>query len=303
MRKRIITTVNIVLIIALLASCATSTPTSLTASELLTLGERYLVDLDYEQAVAQFLAVIEIEPMNARAYIGAAEAYIALGRTDDAIAVLERGYVATGDAEIREMLEGLTPAMTPTADSTATAIVEMTPESTGVPNDITKPNGVDVNLEVFDARTGRITLSGISVKENYTINTSEIGDYAVLVQWWVRLDGSDGTIAVWTGAFATEQKENYVVSLQDMQTSVSLYNDENMDCTIGEATVSRTNDGIAWDFTLPEVAANYLANDGEPFSLEYDLRTVTNLNVSVYDITQGGRLFNADYSVNQNHEN
>jgi|GEM_PF-3161796 len=90
----------------LLAACAKPVAPP-TASELLNLGERYLLELDYEQAVAQFLAVIEIEPMNARAYIGAAEAYIALGRTDDAIAVLERGYAATGDAEIEEMLQNL----------------------------------------------------------------------------------------------------------------------------------------------------------------------------------------------------
>jgi|GEM_PF-2267489 len=94
-------------IIALLVSCATPASAPPTASELLNLGERYLLELNYEQAVAQFLAVIEIEPMNARAYIGAAEAYLALGRTDDAIAVLERGYAATGDVGIAEMLAGL----------------------------------------------------------------------------------------------------------------------------------------------------------------------------------------------------
>jgi len=91
----------------LLTSCAAPAPVPPTASELLDIGERYLLELDYEQAVAQFLAVIEIEPMNARAYIGAAEAYVALGHTDDAIAVLERGLAATGDTEISAMLERL----------------------------------------------------------------------------------------------------------------------------------------------------------------------------------------------------
>jgi len=97
----------LLLALALLAACAAPAPTPPTASEMLSLGERYLLELNYEQAVAQFLAVIEIEPMNARAYIGAAEAYIALGRTEDAIAVLERGLAATGDVAISAMLEGL----------------------------------------------------------------------------------------------------------------------------------------------------------------------------------------------------
>jgi tetratricopeptide (TPR) repeat protein len=60
-------------------------------SSLISLGEKHLLELDYEQALVQFLRVIEIEPMNERAYLGAAEAYIALGDAENAIAVLERG--------------------------------------------------------------------------------------------------------------------------------------------------------------------------------------------------------------------
>jgi len=105
--KRLVLFALVVLMLFGAVSCASPAPAPPSASELLNLGERYLLDLNYEQAVAQFLAVIEIEPMNARAYIGAAEAYVALGRTDDAIAVLERGYEATGDAGIADMLEGV----------------------------------------------------------------------------------------------------------------------------------------------------------------------------------------------------
>jgi Leucine-rich repeat (LRR) protein len=39
----------------------------------------------------QFLAVIEIEPMNPRGYTGAAQAYVGLGLMDEAVAVLEQG--------------------------------------------------------------------------------------------------------------------------------------------------------------------------------------------------------------------
>ena len=82
----------------------------LTAAELLDLGEKYLLELNYEQALVQFLAVIEIEPMNPRGYTGAAEAYLGLGREDDAITILNRGLqVLPNNIEISAMLNELQP--------------------------------------------------------------------------------------------------------------------------------------------------------------------------------------------------
>jgi len=114
--KAVLLPVYIILILSIITACAAPASAPPTASEILDLGERYLLELDYEQAVAQFLAVIEIEPMNARAYIGAAEAYLALGRTDDAIAVLERGLAETGDVGISAMLAGLSVETAPTIE-------------------------------------------------------------------------------------------------------------------------------------------------------------------------------------------
>jgi len=105
--RRIIALLTAILFLLAGGSCAVPT-TPPPAAELLNLGEKYLQELDYEQALVQFLAVIDIKPMNARAYLGAAEAYIALGDTDAAIAVLEQGLEATSDAGIAEMLLGLT---------------------------------------------------------------------------------------------------------------------------------------------------------------------------------------------------
>ena len=82
----------------------------LTATELLDLGERYLLDLNFEQALVHFTALIEIEPMNPRGYTGAAEAYIGLGRVDDAVAVLRLGYERTSDSSIQQMLDEILPS-------------------------------------------------------------------------------------------------------------------------------------------------------------------------------------------------
>jgi|GEM_PF-6897547 len=108
MKKAISLLLCAVLILALVASCA-KPAVPLSSSELLNLGEKFLLEFDYEQAIVQFLAVIEIEPMNARAYLGAAEAYVGLGDTPAAIAILTQGLAATDDAAIAAMLARLAP--------------------------------------------------------------------------------------------------------------------------------------------------------------------------------------------------
>ncbi|MDR0220224.1 MAG: tetratricopeptide repeat protein, partial [Lachnospiraceae bacterium] len=81
----------------------------LTAEGFLDLGEKYLLDLDYEQALVQFDLVIIIEPRNPRGYTGAAEAYMGMGDIDSAIAVLRQGLEVLPDsAEIQAMLAELT---------------------------------------------------------------------------------------------------------------------------------------------------------------------------------------------------
>lgn len=80
----------------------------LTVDELISLGERFLLELNYEQALIQFNKVIEIEPMNVRGYTGAAEAYIGLEQLDEAVAILQKGLEHTEDVEIQNMLDVLT---------------------------------------------------------------------------------------------------------------------------------------------------------------------------------------------------
>jgi len=109
MKKRIISiTVIITILLTVLAACGQAQRT-LTVEELLDLGEKYLLELNYEQALMQFQRVIELEPMNPRGYLGAAEAYVGLGRPTRAITILEDGLRAIpGNARLQEMLDELT---------------------------------------------------------------------------------------------------------------------------------------------------------------------------------------------------
>ena len=104
MRNRIISFFLAGLMVFSILYACSSADKPLTAAELLSLGDKFLLDLDYEQALVQFLQVIEIEPRNPRGYTGAAEAYVGLGQPENARAILEQGLSAVGQ-EDRALLE------------------------------------------------------------------------------------------------------------------------------------------------------------------------------------------------------
>ena len=62
--------------------------------EYLELGDRYLSEIDYEQAVAAFEEVIELDPRRIEAYEGLASAYEGQGDYEAAAETLERGSEA-----------------------------------------------------------------------------------------------------------------------------------------------------------------------------------------------------------------
>jgi hypothetical protein len=110
MKRAITLIIALILFAAPLASC--SKPAQpLTASELLDLGEKYLLELDYEQAIVHFTKLIEIEPKNPRGYTGLAEAYGALGDKENTITALRQGQeILPDNTEISALLERLLPS-------------------------------------------------------------------------------------------------------------------------------------------------------------------------------------------------
>ena len=69
------------------------------------LGNKYLTEMDYEQAIVAFEQVIEIDPMNADAYIGLTDAYICLNEFDKAYETAKQGYEKTGDERLNEKMQ------------------------------------------------------------------------------------------------------------------------------------------------------------------------------------------------------
>ncbi len=74
-------------------------------AEQLNLGNRYLDEMDYEQAVVAFTKAIEIDSTSADAYLGAADAYIGLGDFESAKSVLEQGMENITDVSLREKVK------------------------------------------------------------------------------------------------------------------------------------------------------------------------------------------------------
>ena len=72
----------IVLVAVLLTSCGSK---AATAADKIELGQKYLIELNYTEAIASFTEAIKLDPNNIQAYMGRAEAYLALGEYDKAL--------------------------------------------------------------------------------------------------------------------------------------------------------------------------------------------------------------------------
>ena len=140
-------------------------------SEKLSLGQKFLLDLEYDKAVAEFTAVIDIEPKNVDAYMGLASAYIGMGEKDKAIETLEKGLMETDDETIRaKLMELKTPEET-TAEVTTIPETTTTPEETTTPETTTTvPKGPRTERFVYDDASYHISeydSDGKLIKNSY----------------------------------------------------------------------------------------------------------------------------------------
>ncbi|MBE5909916.1 tetratricopeptide repeat protein [Pseudobutyrivibrio sp.] len=71
----------------------------------LDLGNKYLLEGNYEEALSAYKDVIAIDAKNIDAYLGAADAYIAMGMYEEADAILKAGYENTQDERLIEKQE------------------------------------------------------------------------------------------------------------------------------------------------------------------------------------------------------
>lgn len=103
--KRHLEAAAILLVLLLGISACSGESTEQQWQEPYDLGVRYLSEGNYEEAIIAFTAAIEIDPKQPDAYIGASEAYMAMGDTEAAISVLEEGLAETNNEEIQNRLD------------------------------------------------------------------------------------------------------------------------------------------------------------------------------------------------------
>lgn len=105
MLKRSCLIISILVIALFLVACSGGANSKL--QEQLDLGQKYLAEADFENALIAFETAIEIDDKCVEAYIGAAEAYIGLGEPQKALEILNIGLEKTGDKQISQRAEGL----------------------------------------------------------------------------------------------------------------------------------------------------------------------------------------------------
>ena len=83
-KQNLLQIVAAILSVMLLFTACSSKATN--AADKIELGQKYLTELNYTEAVASFTEAIKLDPDNIQAYMGRAEAYMALGEYDKALA-------------------------------------------------------------------------------------------------------------------------------------------------------------------------------------------------------------------------
>lgn len=88
-------------------------------AELLDLGNKYLTEQDYEQAVVTYKEIIEIDPKCEEAYRRLADAYVAMDDYESAMDILQQGIAQTGSEELAAYLEEIKEAYALMQEETA----------------------------------------------------------------------------------------------------------------------------------------------------------------------------------------
>ncbi|MDF2538392.1 MAG: hypothetical protein K0S76_1413 [Herbinix sp.] len=160
-----------------------------TASKQLSLGEKYLSELDYESAVIAFNEVIKIEPKNVRAYLGGADAYLHLDKQKDAADLLTKGVEATDNSNLKSALIGVEKSIIEgyIAISEAYEAEGWHDKALEILQRVYKETGE----EMIGKKLGIIIASKIEFREDYIIQWKDAEFERLIRQYLGKEDGGD----------------------------------------------------------------------------------------------------------------
>ena len=169
--KIIIPTIIAIAAVITAAFCITFTPNaSQNIEEMLSTAQKYLVEQNYEQAVIEFNKIIELDPMNADAYLGLAQTYINMGDTEKAVETLEKGFELTGDERLKEILNKLLENIESEESSENT--IDEAEELTVTNESITENTSISTSEKTTDNIEEEIRAKAISVIEMFDVHKS-----------------------------------------------------------------------------------------------------------------------------------
>jgi FimV-like protein len=151
----------VVLIVVTVAVIVINKPSEVvtdSAASHISLAENYLLDLNYEAAIAEYRVAIEIDPKNADYYVALAEVYVEMGDIDGAIAVLEEGLASVEETD-RERINAILEKLNPIPEETSATTVSFTPIQT-------------TTTTVTEATTTTIATTTTTVPETTTVTTT-----------------------------------------------------------------------------------------------------------------------------------
>ncbi|MCM1538407.1 MAG: tetratricopeptide repeat protein [bacterium] len=147
-------------------------------------AQRYMDELQYEQAIAEYEAAIVIEPNNTEAYEALVKVYMTIGDYEAALEILNRGVARTGSEEL-ETYQGEVLEM-----AQSSALIETDTDASESPeNDLMSENDDLSEAEMPSEGEEQETSSDNAVSDE--ASQDESGAVTVLITW----EGSygDGT--------------------------------------------------------------------------------------------------------------
>lgn len=201
-RKLLQLVAAVLLAVMLLTACASGASK---AADKIELGQKYLTELNYTEAVASFTEAIRLDPDNIQAYMGRAEAYLALGEYEKALEdyrfvsqkTEEMPYIRAisymGQAEVYEKIDKQDRAL---ADY-GLAKVLLTASDVGKAESVSED---DIKIKLVEALYAHAMLS-----EKIKVYDNALEDYEELLKLGEKVEAKRGEILSQLGESIEEE--------------------------------------------------------------------------------------------------